>query len=206
MSIILVRHGETALNAARVLQPAATPLSERGRLQARAVAERVAQNRASVGAIISSDLPRAVETAEAIAAACAMEFDRSPLLQERNFGDLRGTAYDDLDFDPLVMQEAPPGGESVAAFVERVAAALALLCERREALRGDLVVVSHGLVIKTIIERHLALMPGASMPASISNTALTIFAPQAPYQVSVLNCAAHLSDDLREHARALSGL
>jgi hypothetical protein len=42
MSILWLRHGETALNAARVLQPAATPLSERGHAQAAAAARRLA--------------------------------------------------------------------------------------------------------------------------------------------------------------------
>jgi hypothetical protein len=42
MSIILVRHGETALNAARVMQPADTPLSDLGKAQVLAVARRLA--------------------------------------------------------------------------------------------------------------------------------------------------------------------
>ena len=103
MAVILVRHGETALNAARVMQPAATPLSERGQAQALAVAQRLAR-RGGIGAIVSSDLPRAWLTAEAIAAALAMPDPPSALLQERNFGDLRGRPYDTLGFDPLVMQ------------------------------------------------------------------------------------------------------
>ncbi len=107
MAVILLRHGETALNAARVMQPAATPLSERGQAQARAVAQRLAR-RGGIGAIVSSDLPRAWLTAEAVAAALALPVQSSALLQERNFGDLRGRPYDSLGFDPLLMQEAPP--------------------------------------------------------------------------------------------------
>ena len=42
MTILLIRHGETALNAARIVQPADTPLSERGIAQARALARRLA--------------------------------------------------------------------------------------------------------------------------------------------------------------------
>ena len=40
MNVYLVRHGETDLNARRVLQPPATPLSERGLEQARRLAAR----------------------------------------------------------------------------------------------------------------------------------------------------------------------
>ena len=108
MSIILIRHGETALNVARILQPADTPLSERGRRQAAAVAQRFFT--AKIGAIVSSDLPRAVETARAISSVTSVAIRFSDLLQERNFGDLRGLPYDGLGYDPIAMTDAPPGG------------------------------------------------------------------------------------------------
>ena len=74
MTLLLIRHGETALNAARVLQPADTPLSARGAAQAEALAGRLAAWRgaprepggAPLAGILSSDLPRALATAEAI--------------------------------------------------------------------------------------------------------------------------------------------
>ena len=88
MAVILVRHGETALNAARILQPAATPLSERGQAQARAVAQWLAQ-RGGIGAILCSDLPRAWRTAEAIGAALGLALGLLallPLLPEMSLG------------------------------------------------------------------------------------------------------------------------
>ena len=48
MAVLLLRHGETALNAARVMQPADTPLSERGQAQARAVAQRLVDSKVAV--------------------------------------------------------------------------------------------------------------------------------------------------------------
>ena len=121
MKIILIRHGETALNAARVLQPPDTPLSERGRRQADAVAIRLAAMK--IDGVVSSDLARAVETSQAIAAASRLTVRRSALLQERNFGDLRGCAYDGLGFDPIAMEGAPPAPSGVAhtAVTQRVA-------------------------------------------------------------------------------------
>ena len=92
MSLLLIRHGETALNVARVLQPADTPLSARGVMQAEALARRLAT--LDVVAIVSSDLPRALCTAEAIAAATGAPIETSALLQERNFGDWRGQPWD----------------------------------------------------------------------------------------------------------------
>lgn len=204
MSIILVRHGETALNAARVLQPPDTPLSERGLRQAQVVAVRLSSTCAT--RIVSSDLPRAMQTAQAIAAASGLEISHSALLQERNFGDLRGRAYDDLDFDPLAMQEAPPSGESVLQFEARVQQALALLCEcAAKDTAGNVVVVTHGLVIRSLLARYLALPSATALPERIGNTSLTIFAAKPPYQTSLINCTAHLSSELSDDARALSG-
>lgn len=204
MPIILVRHGETALNAARVLQPADTPLSERGLRQAQAVAMRLIS--AGATSILSSDLPRAMQTAQAIAAATGVSVSNNALLQERNFGDLRGRAYDSLDFDPLAMQDAPTGGESMAAFRARVSAALALLCEKRAAANGSLVVVTHGLVIQTMLEQHLSLPQGAARPHRIGNASLTSFTGQHPYHASLVNCTVHLKGDLSDDVRAVSGV
>jgi 2,3-bisphosphoglycerate-dependent phosphoglycerate mutase len=149
MSLLLIRHGETALNVARVLQPADTPLSARGVAQAEALAQRLAT--LGIGAIVSSDLPRALRTAQAIAAATGAPIETSALLQERNFGDWRGQPYDALAIDPLTLQEAPPGGESVAAFEQRVARAFARVVELQALRGGTLAVVSHGLVIRAML-------------------------------------------------------
>ena len=75
--------------------------------------------------ILSSDLPRARQTAEHLAQATGLPVHTSALLQERNFGELRGLAYDSLSIDPMTMDEAPPGGESQASFEHRVAQAFA---------------------------------------------------------------------------------
>ena len=154
MTLILVRHGETALNVARELQPAATPLSTNGVAQAQAVARRLARER--VGAIVSSDLARALATAQAIGAACSLPVSIEPLLQERNFGDWRGLSYDALKIDPLTLKEAPPGGESMAEFEQRVALAFAFVVREQQALAAPLIVVSHGMLIRAMLARHCA--------------------------------------------------
>ena len=107
MTILLVRHGETPLNVTRMLQPADTPLSANGLAQAQAVAKRLAGMQ--LAGIVSSDLPRALSTAQAISAASGVPVSTTPLLHERNFGDLRGQPYDSLGFNPLTMEGAPPG-------------------------------------------------------------------------------------------------
>lgn len=203
MSLLLIRHGETALNVARVLQPPATPLSERGIAQADALARRLATM--GVRAILSSDLPRTLRTAEAIAAATDAPIETTPLLRERNFGDWRGRPYDSLGVDPLTTADAPPNGESAAAFEQRVTAAFALAVQRRAALDGALAVVTHGLVLRALLAGPLRLAHGMPAPAHLGNTGLSIVDAHPPHRVSLLNCTGHLDAGARDDARALSG-
>lgn len=204
MVILLVRHGETALNAARVLQPADTPLSERGLAQAEAVAQRL-RRRGGIGAILSSDLPRAWRTAAAIGDALGIAVEASARLQERNFGELRGQPYDTLGFDPLQMQQAPPGGESAAAFDARVHQAFDDMLQRRARLDADLVVVTHGLLIRRLLAGPLAQDAGLLDTLHLGNTSLSIFDARPPHTVQLLNCTRHLDTASRDDARALSG-
>lgn len=204
MAVVLLRHGETALNAARVMQPAATPLSERGQAQARTVAQRLA-GRGGIAAIVSSDLPRAWLTAEAVAAALALPIRPCALLQERNFGDLRGRPYDTLGFDPLVMQDAPPGGESAAAFVQRVQLAFDDMLRQHQGLDGDLLVVTHGLLIRMLLAGPLMLGADALGDLHLANTSLSIFDAAPPHALQLLNCTRHLDEAERDDARSLSG-
>jgi len=203
MSLLLIRHGETALNVARVLQPATTKLSERGIAQAEALAARLA--RMEVRAILSSDLPRALRTAQAIAAATGATVELTPLLRERNFGDWRGLPYDDLALDPLTMAQAPPNGESAAAFAQRAATAFALAVRRRAALGGALAVVTHGLVLRALLSAHVRVADGMRAPAHLGNTSLSIVGARAPHRVSLLNCTRHLDGSAADDAQALSG-
>lgn len=205
MSILLVRHGETALNASRTLQPAATPLSARGLSQAHAIARRLAASEPPIEAIVSSDLPRAAQTAEAIAAACRVPIRWEPLLHERNYGDLRGRPYDALDFDPMTLVEAPPGGESEATFRARVAVAFERIAALRAQLGGDLVVVTHGLVIGAVLESLVDLPGDLVRPSRLGNTSLTIVGAEVPHTVRLADCTRHLDGDAGDDPRALSG-
>lgn len=204
MAILFIRHGETALNVARVLQPSDTPLNERGLAQARALAARLAAG-GDVVHVLSSDLPRALQTAQAIAAATGAPIETTPLLQERNFGELRGRVYDTLGFDPIEDEAAPPGGESMAEFHARVALAFALAVQRRTGLRGTLAVVTHGLVVRAILDHHLALAPGQRPPHRMRNASLTIAAMAAPHACELIDCTRHLDIDTGHASQSLSG-
>jgi len=204
MTLLLVRHGETPLNVARVLQPADTPLSARGIEQAQALARRLAGMQ--VAAIVSSDLPRAHHTAALIAAASGVPIEISELLRERNFGDWRGLAYDTLPVNPLLMADAPPGGESVAVFEARVAQAFALVVRRASRLTsGALVVVSHGLVLRAMLGAHIALPDGIAVPAHMGNTCVNVVDARPPHTASLVNCTRHLDPATDDDPQALSG-
>ncbi len=204
MSIILVRHGETPLNAARVLQPPDTPLSDRGRVQAEAVGRRLAG--LGLRGILSSDLARAWSTAQAIGAASGLPVAATARLHERNFGELRGRPYDGLGYDPIAQETAPPGGESMADFQRRVALAFAEALAMQAALGGPLAVVTHGLVIKTVLRIHAALPAGAAQPEHVANTAITVLEAAPPHRVVLLNCARHLEGEARDDGKGVSGV
>lgn len=201
MRLLLVRHGETALNAARVLQPADTPLSARGVAQARALALRLAPE--PIAAVWSSDLPRAWQTATALAGDRAVVAE--PLLQERNFGELRGQPYDALGFDPLSAVEAPRGGESLAGFEARIDRALELALAAAATLPGALLLVTHGLVIRSLLQRRIALPAGVAPPARVGNTSLTVIELGPAPRATLVDCTAHLDASRADDAHALSG-
>src|SRR5262245_16643661 len=148
MAIYLIRHGETVGNAARIVQRPDSPLSPRGIAQA----ERLARSLAAEGIsrIVSSDLMRATMTAAPLQRATGAPLMLDALLQERNFGDLRGTAYADLSVDIFAPDYEPPNGESWEIFHQRVDRAWALIREAAIGSRGHVAVVTHGLVCRSL--------------------------------------------------------
>ena len=189
MAIFLIRHGETASNAARIVQTPETPLSAHGLAQAERLARRLAALR--VAAILASDLPRAHMTAERIGAATGAPIALDPGLQERNFGDLRGQPYASLGVDLFAPDYEPPGGESWAAFHARVDDAWPRVLAAARAAGGNLAVVTHGLVCRAVAERQLGLTAERWTPPW-RNASLTVIDGGPPWQVSVANCTAHL--------------
>jgi probable phosphoglycerate mutase len=188
MAILLIRHGETGGNAARVVQTPDTPLNDRGIAQAARLAERLLVH--GFVHVLCSDLLRARMTAEPLIAR-GTPIELTPLLQERNFGDWRGTPYSELTVDLFAPDYAPPGGERVEVFYARVAEAFALIVERRRQLAGTLVVVTHGLVCERIVGYHARV---AAMPVRFDNTGVTVIDPEPPFRVQVVNCTEHLVD------------
>jgi probable phosphoglycerate mutase len=195
--IVLIRHGETEGNAAHVVQREDSSLNAQGRAQADCLAERMAVLGAEY--VLCSDLPRARMTAEPLLRRTGARSEYTPLLQERNFGDLRGRPYAEIDADIFAPAFVPPGGESWEAFDARVDRAWVRVLELSTTVRGNLVVLTHCLVCASIVRRLLDRTGSDPLPPRWSNTSVTLCGKQPPHPVSLLNCVAHL-DRARDDA------
>ena len=153
LTLLLVRHGQSEWNAAGLMQGQTphVPLTELGHQQAaRAAAElaALARDGAGPGALLSSDLLRAVQTAEHCAAATGLGVGTTPALREQGYGVLEGRPsrelWDVVDWtDPHWSAE---GGESLAQLHGRVAALLGQLLADPPA--PVLALVTHGDTIR----------------------------------------------------------
>lgn len=191
MTIYLIRHGETAWNAARIVQLPETPLNENGHQQAGRVAHRMKD--AGLTAILSSDYQRTQSTAEAIAQACGVEMDLEPLLRERHFGDHRGNAMADIGFDIFAEHHEPPNGESWPVFRERVRQAWDAVLAYAAGREGNLAVVTHGLVLRVLADQVIPLARGIeAMVPHWPNTCVTQVDALPEWRITRLACGDHL--------------
>jgi broad specificity phosphatase PhoE len=147
--IAFVRHGQTAVNRAGLLQGRVdAPLTDLGVAQAEAVAAALGRDERAVSRVISSPLRRAADTAAPIAGAFGLSVEVDERLVELDYGewdqrplrDVAATDWERWRADPAF---TPPGGESLLAVELRVAE----FCEAHA--DDDLVVaVSHVSPIK----------------------------------------------------------
>jgi broad specificity phosphatase PhoE len=180
--LIIVRHAQTVWNASgRIQGQADPPLSEGGRTQCQAVADRLAA--VSIQAIFSSDLVRARETAAAIALRHpGLEARLDPDLREINLGQWEGADRKSLKrnwpdlyaiWSVRPSWDLVPGGEGAAPFKARSIGAVG---RAAAAVAADqtVAVVTHIGVVRTL----LSTMVGADAselrwPWAIDNTGIT---------------------------------
>jgi len=132
-------------------------------------------------------------TAERLAAATGARLRLDALLRERNYGDIRGMAYDAVKTDIFAADFVPPGGESWCEFHARVALAWDVVRETAAGTAGHLAVVTHGLVCGALALRHFALQPGTE-PLMWRNASVTTVEAKPPWRVLVCNDTSHLQD------------
>ncbi|MDX6407172.1 MAG: glucosyl-3-phosphoglycerate phosphatase [Gaiellaceae bacterium] len=153
-TLLLVRHGETDWNRDGRWQGGSdTSLNDLGREQARALAE---QLDGDIAAMYSSDLARARETADIVAAKLGLEVQVDPRLRERGFGSWEGLTMPEIEerfADSYLRWRAGegPGAEDAETFEDFSARVSAFLAEViRLHPEEDVLVISHGGSIRVI--------------------------------------------------------
>jgi probable phosphoglycerate mutase len=203
--LVLVRHGESNATVARVIAGMRTcsGLSPLGIRQAEALRDRLASTGelGVVDNLLSSTMPRALETAEVLAPAFGdLVVERVADLREHDPGEADGLTFDayverygvpDPERDAYV--PISPGGESLAAFHLRAATALHGIAR---ALAGrTVVVVCHGGIVDAALRSFLGLGLVGGFELWTRNTSLTELAllPTGRWRLVRYNDSAHLA-------------
>ncbi len=210
--VYFVRHGESRDNVAPVFQDLDSPLSQRGLVQAEKIAARAAK--LDFEAMLASPLPRARQTAEAIAQVTGKHPEFSDLLVER----IKPTSVNGKPYTDQVASNTwrqweeslyTPGmrvedGENFDDLIKRADGVLHLLQQRPE---QKLLVVTHGLFLRTLVARVLLgeVLSGESLRhfhnmTSMDNTALSAlryepaFEQDYAWRLWIYNDHAHLAE------------
>ena len=202
--VLLIRHGQSEGNAARRFGGhTATPLSPRGRKQAQATARALKSE--GLTAIYSSDLARALETAQALATLTGLTVNPTSAFRERSVGVMEGLTFEDAaqkhpeeyaallrrDFEHVLI-----GGESYRQLLDRAWQKLDEIIARHRG--GKIAVFSHtGTICMLALHLMGALDAPELKPVWISNAncAITRFELRDDGFVRVLtiNDTRHLS-------------
>ena len=156
--IVAIRHGETAWNAStRIQGHTDIPLNDHGQRQAQLLGQALSQAD-PMDAIYSSDLQRALATAQALALHTGARLVTHVGLRERAFGDFEGRSFAQIEQEmpeqaqlwrTRVPDWIPPGGgESLLAMQQRVMATVNALAQQHPG--QQIAVVAHGGVLDVL--------------------------------------------------------
>jgi broad specificity phosphatase PhoE len=201
-NLYLIRHGQTATNRAQIIQGwDSEPLNARGRRQAELTGARLAG--AGIGALYTSPLGRAHETAEIIGQAIGLRPTVIAGLREMDTGKASGLhgAQFILRYPRLWWawlrddtRLTFPNGDTLAEFYRRAADTIAELLARH---RGQTIaVVSHGGTISGYLS-HLIQGRGSNRVAiRLRNCAIchVRWHAEEPPQLVCLNDTTHLRE------------
>ena len=179
--VIIVRHGQTLWNLKLIRQGHLdSPLTERGIAQAKALGERLAHE--TFSALYSSDLGRAVQTAQMIAAATGHEIVTDERLRERHLGIFQGLDGNEIRekypeeyrlHRTLRSTYVIPGGESVE---QQVARNVDFLNETAVRHLGEtIVIVTHGGVLSGLFRHTFSIPYDAPRRFEFTNAGLNVF-------------------------------
>lgn len=175
----MIRHGETEWNATRRAQGQVdVPLNDAGRLQAEEAAAQL--DGVSLVGVYSSDLSRAVDTAEPIARSQGLEIVTDPAFREIDQGDWEGLALDEIRsrwpelWGPARHYVGRPEGESPEEVQRRALEGVARVVERHPS--GAVAIISHGGTIRWIVAHALGYdLEGSARIRGLSNGGAVAF-------------------------------
>ena len=160
--LFIVRHGETEWNKNRKYQGQKdVKLNETGKKQVRLSAEELAEF--DLEAVCSSNLSRARDTAEEIAASHQLQVRQFAGLREIDFGDWEGKSYEEIieqqkerfhDWLQNPGRTSPPGGEDMQEFQQRVCRAFEQILEFSA---DKIAVAAHGGSIRVYMLKVLGM-------------------------------------------------
>ena len=205
--ITAIRHGETDWNAAsRVQGHTNIALNARGLQQAARVAAALAAGGDAPQCIYSSDLQRAMQTAQAIAHATDAPLHAAPALRERCFGSFEGQSFQELNarYPEEAEQwrrrvpewEPPGGGESLLAFRARILQAVDALAAAH--LGQHIAIVSHGGALDVLYRAATGLGLRDARTWQLGNAAINrlLWTPESGLTLVGWADDAHLQDAL----------
>ena len=161
MRIIVIRHGESEADILNVHEGRADyNLTEKGHIQAKAMAEFVCKNY-NIDKIYVSTLKRAVQTATHLSEKTSVPIILDDMLMEFNNGLLAGLSREEADvkypkIDNLPIDQAVYGQESRVDFRKRAELALERI-RKENGSDATVVIVSHGGMINQLYHEFLGL-------------------------------------------------
>lgn len=201
MKLVIVRHGETEWNVQnKATGQLDSPLTPKGIRQAHAIADRLL--RLSFTTLYSSDLGRAVQTANIIAEVCGKKVIFDQQLREWNMGIFEGLTVSEMDkkfpqerqdYERIGFEYVIPQGESLRQCRDRGCRALNAIAQRH--LDETVVAIVHGCLLMVFFEMVLGLPPGNSWRFKLYNANLCIFEyVNGRWILSVWNDVSHLEN------------
>ncbi|WP_372647976.1 histidine phosphatase family protein [Draconibacterium sp.] len=179
--ITIIRHGETVWNRQKRIQGQRnSKLSENGITQAQLVAKALAKREFDV--LVSSDLERAVETANIINKQLVLPHEYNANLRERLFGIFEGKNFAEIEekypeeFRRFKERDAGfvvPGGESIEQMYKRVTSEIEAISRKYKDQK--VLIVSHGLVLEMMMYKTFNLKLDEPRAFSINNSSISSF-------------------------------
>lgn len=196
-----MRHGITEFNSARRFAGYSdVELSTTGYEQVERLRDRLSNEQ--IDAVYSSDLRRALVTAEVISSRHKVDIVTCSELKEVNYGDAEGLTFQEIkrlypEMAELItnfsLRLSFPGGENFEGFIERVTKFLDRL--KRHTSSETILIASHSGPLRVLVCRLLGIDLGCWWQIRCDNASLSIVetSPRGAI-ISLLNDTSHLRE------------